>query len=43
MPVLPSPPATNLPYDRLAVLLTPTGEKWPHLAPPTLTHLADWR
>jgi hypothetical protein len=28
---------------RLAVLLTPVGEKWPKLAPPEMKPLDDWR
>jgi hypothetical protein len=28
---------------RLAVLLTPVGDKWPKLNPPALKPLAEWR
>jgi hypothetical protein len=28
---------------RVAVLLTPVGDKWPRLRPPVLGPLADWR
>jgi hypothetical protein len=28
---------------RLAVLLTPIGDKWPKLSPPTIKPLAEWR
>jgi len=28
---------------RLAVLLTPLGDKWPRLSPPALQPLADWK
>jgi hypothetical protein len=28
---------------RLAVLLTPSGPRWPQLPPPVVTPLRDWR
>jgi len=36
-------PQTNTDFTRVAVLLTPVGEKWPQLRPPELAPLADWR
>jgi hypothetical protein len=36
-------PESDAGFTRLAVLLTPTGEKWPQLGPPTVGPLADWR
>lgn len=38
------PPAAGGPADvRVAVLLTPTGERWPERPAPALTPLEDWR
>lgn len=36
-------PEADAGVTRLAVLLTPIGEKWPRLGPPALGPLADWR
>jgi hypothetical protein len=36
-------PAAGAGMTRLAVLLTPIGEKWPRLTPPVLRPLVDWR
>jgi Heparinase II/III-like protein len=36
-------PRADAGTTRVAVLLTPIGEKWPKLAPPLLDSLADWR
>ena len=36
-------PPTGRGVSRLAVLLSPVGEKWPKLEPPALVPLADWR
>jgi len=36
-------PASAGSITRLAVLLTPVGDKWPRLAPPKLTPLGDWK
>jgi hypothetical protein len=36
-------PEADAGATRLAVLLTPVGEKWPQLGPPALGPLAGWR
>jgi hypothetical protein len=37
------PPEAISGVTRLAILLTPAGDKWPQIGPPALKHLADWR